>query len=714
MKIHCKHQELPGARLALGALTLAAALGTGPGLLAQSAPTNDAAGAKKPTAANPADEPANWITLGVGGVSTSGNRAQFQERWGKSQGVLGGLQDFHYELMFGEKGMLELDGKAMYGQQDFSVKLGVASPDVGFLRAGFKQSQTWYDGSGGYYPATGKSISLYSDELSLKRGEYWIEGGLTPPDGPMLTLKLAREYRKGTKDSIIWGDSTQGGTARGMVPSFRELDELRNIVIADLKHTLGKSDVGFGVRLDMVDNNDALKEHRKPGEAGADRYVTQRELFKADMLNFHGFTETHFNDAVLLTTGYSYTRLDTGVGGSRIYGPGYDAVYSKTSPNRQFHDEGFYNLSGGSIVDQYVMNLSLRLELAENLVLVPSLRAEKIDTTGSTTFTETAVGAGPGFVTAEDHLLNSRQNGFVTVSEAMEARYTGFQNWVLYTRGEWSEGDGYLRETEQDVTTATTAVNRSTDSERFTQKYTFGANWYPLRKLHFSGQFYHKSVDNDYTHLVDSTLNTSGDRYPAYLLAHKFSTDNFNLRATWRPLPNVTSVTRYDYQISTVETFPDKLVGMETAQTTAHIISQTLTWVPWSRLFLQGTFSYALDSTTTPVSALTGGALGLVSDARNDYWQATAAATFVVDDKTDLQANYFYYRANNFINNSAYSMPYGTSGNDHTVNVSLSRNFSKAVKGTLSYGYFRHRDETSGGLDNYTAHLLFSSLTYRF
>ncbi|NDA68979.1 MAG: hypothetical protein EBY09_20510, partial [Verrucomicrobia bacterium] len=65
MKIHCKHQELPGARLALGALTLAAALGTGPGLLAQSAPTNDAAGAKKPTAANPADEPANWITLGV-------------------------------------------------------------------------------------------------------------------------------------------------------------------------------------------------------------------------------------------------------------------------------------------------------------------------------------------------------------------------------------------------------------------------------------------------------------------------------------------------------------------------------------------------------------------------------------------------------------------------------------------------------------------------
>ena len=713
MKTPANRPLNPSVESRHGALVLAVALAGGSVASAQTV-TNNVAGAKPAAEANPAEEPVNWITLGAGGVSTSGNRAAFEERWGRSQGVMGGLQDFHYELLFGKKGMLELDGKAMYGQQDYSVKLGVADPDVGFLRGGFKQSQTWYDGSGGYYPATGKSFSLYSDELSLKRGEYWVEGGLTPPDGPMLTLKLAREYRRGTKDSLIWGDSTQGGTARGMVPSFRDLNELRNIIIADLKHTVGKTDVGIGLRYDKVDNNDALKEHRKPGEAGADRYVTQRDLFQADMLNFHGFTETRFNDAVMLTTGYSYTRLNTDLGGSRIYGAGYDAVYSKTSVNRQFHDEGYYNLTGGSIVDQYVMNLALRLELAENLVLIPSLRAEKIDTTGSTSFTETSVGAGPGFVTAESNLLNSRQNGFLTVSEAMEARYTGLQNWLLYARGDWSEGDGYLRETEQDLTAGTTGINRSTDSERFTQKYTFGANWYPLRKLHFAAQFYHKNVENDYTHLVDSTPNTSGDRYPAYLLAHHLTTDDFNVRATWRPLPNVTSVTRYDYQISSIDTYPDGLIGIESAQTTAHIISQTLTWVPWSRLFLQGTFSYALDSTTTPASSLTGGAAGLVSDARNDYWQATAAATFVVDDKSDLKASYFYYRANNFIDNSVYSMPYGTSGNDHTVNVSLDRKFSKTVKGTISYGFFRHRDDTTGGLDNYTAHTIFSSITYRF
>ena len=71
-----------------------------------------------------------------------------------------------------------------------------------------------------------------------------------------------------------------------------------------------------------------------------------------------------------------------------------------------------------------------------------------------------------------------------------------------------------------------------------------------------------------------------------------------------------------------------------------------------------------------------------MSDARNDYWQAGTAVTFVVDDKTDFQANYFFYRANNFINNDGVSMPYGTSAQDHAVNAAFIRSFSKAVRGT--------------------------------
>ena len=675
----------------LPALLLALVAWTEPHVGAQTAATNKVA-EPKPAEAAPGEEPVNWVTFGLGGASTSGNRAQFQERWGMKQGVLGGIQDFHYELMFGKKGMLELDGQAMYGGEDYSVKLQMVDPDRGFFRAGFRQFRTWYDGSAGYVPATGSAISLGSDELSLNRGEFWIEAGLTPPEGPMLTLKLARDYRKGTKDSLIWGDSTQGGVTRGMVPSFRELDEIRNRVLADLKHTIGRSDFSIGIRVDMVENDSKFKERRTPEAAGVgNRYVTQRDVFESDMFNVRAFTETRINDQTLLTSGYSYTRMDTDLGGSRIYGASFDAPYSPA-----YVDSGYTSLSGGSIVDQYVMNLSLRMEPFPDFVIVPSLRAEKIDTGDNSTYSVANVPTG----------ITTVQSGFLTVSEALEARFTGFTNWVLYARGEWSEGDGYLREQ------STPVILRNTDSERFTQKYTLGANWYPLRRLHFSGQYYHKTADNDYTHLTDSTANTlvAGNRYPAFMRENNFQTDDVNVRATWRPLPNITSVTRYDYQISGINMRGDNLGSVESGRTIAHIVSQNLTWVPWTRLFLQGSFSYALDSTTTPASSITT----TVTDAHNDYWQTSAALTFVVDDRTDLQASYFYYRANNFINNSSVSMPYGTSANDHAVNVGLIRNFSKTVRGSLSYGYFRHRDETSGGIDNYDAHLIFSTVTYRF
>ena len=142
----------------------------------------------------------------------------------------------------------------------------------------------------------------------------------------MLTLKYAHEYRKGRKDSLVWGDSTQGGTTRGLVPSFRELNEARNRIEANMKHTLGVTEFGLGLRLDLVDNNNSFKERRRPGEA-ANRYITQRDIFESDMFNVRAFTESRLNEAVWLTTGYSYTRLNTDIGGSRIYGASFDAPY---------------------------------------------------------------------------------------------------------------------------------------------------------------------------------------------------------------------------------------------------------------------------------------------------------------------------------------------------------------------------------------------------
>ncbi|MFA6544768.1 MAG: hypothetical protein WCS99_10105 [Limisphaerales bacterium] len=706
-----KHSLLnPTTGRAVSALSLALAVCASPRAEAQSTATNKVADPKKAAEADPNAEPVNWITLGGGGVSISGDKARFQERYGKQQGGLGGLKDFHYEMMVGQKGMIELDGKAMYGDEDYSVKLKWVDPEVGFVRGGFRQFTTWYAGGGAYNPSTGLAISQGDNELSLRRGEFWIEGGLTPPDGPMLTLKLSREYRKGMKDSIEWTESNNvlgnvvAGTTRCVMPSFRELDEIRNRIQADLKHTVGKTDYGLALRLDMVDNDNKFKSSRYVTSVTPLQYVTQRDVFESDLFHVRGTTESRLNDQTMLTSGYSYTRITTDItGGSRIFGTGWDVPYSPAFPSAS----PYVSVSGGSIVNQYVMNLSLRLEPFQDFVIVPSVRVEHNDTSDSSFYT-----TGPVAPALPVNNSTASATGLLTVNEALEARYTGVTNWTFYARGEWSEQNGALQEL-----TTSGPIYRKTESERFTQKYTLGANWYPLRRLSFSGQYYHKTAENNYANAWDSTSNAnlplpggSGNRYPAFILQHSFETDDMNVRATWRPLPNVTAVTRYDYTISTIHMRADQLNNVENAKTVAHIASQSLSWAPWSRLFLTGSFNYSLDSTSS-ASQKVG---DLLTEARNDYWMANAGLTFIVDDKTDLTANYSYYSADNYVDNSLYAMPYGTSENDQTFNVGIKRNFTKTVSGSLSYGYFMHNEPSSGGLYNYNAHLIFSSLTYRF
>src|SRR6185295_10542072 len=99
---------------------------------------------------------------------------------------------------------------------------------------------------------------------------------------------------------------------------------------------------------------------------------------------------------------------------------------------------------------------------------------------------------------------------------------------------------------------------------------------------------------------------------------------------------------------------------------------------------------------------------------KNDYWNASAGVNFVLDDKTDLQAQYSYYRADNYVDNSAVSQPYGVDAEEHGITATLVRRLTDRVRWTLRYGFFRNRDRTSGGRNDYDAHLVMTSMQVRF
>ncbi|HYV25926.1 MAG TPA: hypothetical protein VFA77_00195, partial [Candidatus Eisenbacteria bacterium] len=330
----------------VGALLMGAGMIIGPALTAAETDAAKSSDEKKLVLEKKSDvsndEFNNWIDLSVGGAFVNGDPQAFRRRLQVPRGAFGGVEDFHMEQNVGTNSLLKIDGRAIFDNHDYLFKVELADPKVGYLRAGYREFRTWYDGSGGYSPRSNVWLRLtpYPDEMAIDRGEAWFEGGLTLKDWPELHFKYSHLFRDGTKDSLIWGDYNLnagfpgGAVARGLVPSFRTIDEVRDIFQGDIKHTFGQTDVGLGLRYDIISSDNSLNIRRRPGEVpplvsppGLDRYVTQKDGFDEDMFNVHAFSETRFSEKVLFTVGYSFTTLDTDTSGSRIYGSGYDPVY---------------------------------------------------------------------------------------------------------------------------------------------------------------------------------------------------------------------------------------------------------------------------------------------------------------------------------------------------------------------------------------------------
>ena len=640
-----------------------------------------------------------WLNLSVGGADVQGNRAEFQRRFGTPAGAFGGVQGFHFEKFVGENGMFMIDGKSMFGNQDFDFSMKYDDSEVGQIAVGYQENRSFYNGAGGYDPVTDSWFPLSQDELFVDRGMAWARGRLAKEDWPVFTFDYAHVFAKGNKDSLIWAPA-RSAQGRGISSAFRSIDESLDRVSLGVRHTLGNTEVGAGVRIETGSRSNSLNERYDPDSSSESR-MTHQQITDTDLFGAHTFTQTRFNDRWFLSSGYAITSLDTDFRGDRIFALEYDAVYDPSLAR----GPGFLGLTGGSRVNQHVATLNLMYQPWKGLTITPSVRIEHQDMDGRSTWLDT-----PGSGVSRQGLS---EQGFIDLSERLEARYTKLKHWVFYLRGDWLQGDGDLEERQLALTTGLVDFERDTDFSRFQQKYTVGANWYPLQRLSMGAQYYRKIRSNDFDHETDSVANTGLNRYPAYLNRYNFDVDDVNFRVTVRPHSTLTLVSRFDYQQSNINVQKDGLASLDAAEQQAYIFSESVTWAPWSRVYLQGNFNYVLDDTTTPVSqdpALTI----LVQDARNDYWTASTIVGYLIDARTEIEAQYQYYRSDNYIDNSAFTQPYGADDTDHGVTVTLTRRIRENLRWNLSYGYFRHTSDTYGGRNDYKAHLVSSGIQYRF
>lgn len=672
-------------------------------------------------------EPAleNYITLGSGYSLQSGNRAAFQRATQTRKDGFFGIEDLRYAQQINDTTALLIRAQAMAGNGDYLLDLSVTKDEVGYVKAGYKQFRTHYNGAGGVWPSTGMSFAIVDENMHIDRSNMWFEAGLNRPDQPSFRIRYEYITRKGEKGSTSWSDTgfpVNAANTRYIIPGFWSIDEKRHVVQGDVTKKSEKSNLNFGLRLDKGEYDNARNNRRRVAEPTADRYVTNREGQDFDMFQVRGSYAVDITEQMKLTTAVSRTKIDTTLSGSRVVGANWDAAYSENYPGKQARDEGYYSLPGKHLgeanMTQTIANIALMYRPLEHLTVVPSVRFEKTEWDSEADFVETNF--NPVTVTIKEDLLTESKKDWKTYNYGVELRYTGVQNVTFNVRADMSTSDGTLEETEiaePGLPAQSVTIDRDSELTRDTQKIAFTTNWYPRQGLTLAAQYYYKGRQNDYRAVRDTTPNTitSSDRYPAYITNQDFETNDFNVRLTWRLAPNFRTTTRYDYMNTKINSQEVGLPFGESANVDQNIISESITWNATARWYIQGNVSFTSEEMTTPAVFATGTAAGLVTKSNNDYVSYSLSSGYALDERSDLFVDYTSYEVtDNFVDNSAVSTPYGTLVKTDVVGLTYKRQLDRRTSIQFRYSYVNSEDPAYNGKADYEANVFEAKLQYRF
>jgi len=646
----------------------------------------------------------NKLVIGVGGVNVAGDEGQFLQRVGLAESFYGGLEELIYRSELENEVLLKVDAKAIPGIEDYLAKVKFTKEDLGFLEFGYESYRTYYDATGGYDPVSDYYYTYFDESLHLDRSKLWIAAQWNNGNGTSLDLKYTYRVRDGKKGTTSWADGTSAlGGRVYIVPGFYDIDETRSTFEVDLNHRNESLAINLGGVWETHEMDNRRQFRRQP-ETSADRYVVHQEDFETDMFNSHGSLSYQFNEKTRLNIGTAYTTLDTILKGNRTINGGFSTVYD---PNflRQYRDHGFLDLHGETNVKQWVMNGNLEILATENLQIVPSIRLENYDTDSIADVLET--GAGRDGVDSFHELQPFGNSYWDDVAGEIALVYRGISNVVLSAEYYASSGEGDLSETETDLETSVIEFERDTKRERSEQKLSASLKYYPQAGLNFVLNVYHKEGKNDFDHFIDPTANTGGDRFPAYYEQMDFLTNDANFRISWRPTKQLSLVSRVDYQQSTISQRAADLKLVDSGEMETVIFSEAFTFIPNDKFMLQGSMSFVRDRLGTPTDELNGVSDQLVPDINNDYWQVDLTATFALNAKRSLIVRGFHYESDGYLNNADVTVPYGYTDEQSSVTAMLRQKIDDFTSVSVQYGYYDLGEMTSGGRNDYEAHVLY-------
>jgi hypothetical protein len=133
-------------------------------------------------------------------------------------------------------------------------------------------------------------------------------------------------------------------------------------------------------------------------------------------------------------------------------------------------------------------------------------------------------------------------------------------------------------------------------------------------------------------------------------------------------------------------------------------IDETIDWTPLPQFYLQASVNVVFDATNTSYPQAGGIADSVVQNANNNYWEGCVLAGYVIDKKTDGEAQYTYYRANNY--NPALAsntVAYGAGAREDRFTVGVKHKITEKLIASAKVGYLVSRNDTTGDFTDYNA-----------
>jgi len=651
-------------------------------------------------------------------ISVQGDKSKFREIEGMKEGFGGGLEHFSMQEKIGPDKTFSAEGRALFPDNDFQIKLALQKADVGFVRGGFEQWRRYYDDTGGYYqPFAVPSFNLNRD-LHLDIGRAWIDFGLTLPAWPQIVVGYEYQFKEGSKSMLAWGPvgGETNAFGRNIYPSAKDIDEQVHIVKFDLSHEFGGWRVEDSARVEFYRQKTQQADARDfMSTGGPDVFVQTRE----GASHVQGMNtirlERQITDCWFLSGGYLYSRFDGDASFNQqtLTSDGVPTIGQFWSSDvivlkREAHDFSLATLL--QPVEGLSGSLGVQAEWqrqhgAGNI----SLNPDPIDPTVPASFV-----LNPA--TIHSDLDESK------VMENAGLRFTKIPFTVLFGEARFEQDNIGQIEEDDIVTRPASAFLRDTDARNDQRDGRVGFNTSPWPWISFSAHYKNRLSSTDYDKRVDFKIldpmnHVFGPNpgYSAFIRNRKMDTDEVEAKLVLHPVNWLRAALTYQLVSTEYSTTTDPVPGgimpesLLAGNYDAHVYGLGLTLTPFQRLYFSGTFTY---SESRIVTGLRGEPS--IAPYEGHLYSVMASANFSLNSKTDLHCAYSFSQADYGQSNAADGLPLGLTYSRHGLMAGVSRRLTSYLTSTLRYGFYRYSEPSTGGNNDYTAHGIFATLLVKW